>query len=145
MRLEQLPVAMETFGAKPEDPVETCKRLAAQADALVVIVAHRYGWVPSVAEGGDGKKSITWLEVEAAGDRPVFAFLVDPAADWNQPRESDQLADVGPGDALKVYAAVQALKEFKILLGRRVRDQFLRPTTCKPRSRSAWLHGLSNR
>ena len=58
-RLQQQSVGMETVGAEPRTPLETCLRRVKQADALVLIVAHRYGWVPSVGEGGDGKKSIT--------------------------------------------------------------------------------------
>src|SRR5262245_52002026 len=85
-RLEQRSVRMEVFGARPDDPVSECKALAAGADAVVVIVAHRYGWVPSVAQGGDGAKSITRLEVEAAlaAKRPVFTYLVDENHSWPQ-------------------------------------------------------------
>ncbi len=42
---------MEAFVAKPETPLKECVRLAAEADLLVVIVAHRYGWVPTTEEG----------------------------------------------------------------------------------------------
>lgn len=74
--LGQRAVRMEIFGARDGAPLEECQKLARGADALVVCVAYRYGWVPSQEEGGDGKKSITWYEVEAALDagRPVFAF-----------------------------------------------------------------------
>src|SRR6185369_14379597 len=66
LRLKQAPVAMETFGARPGDPLSVCQQLAQDADALIAIVAHRYGWIPSIDDGGDGNKSITWFEVEAA-------------------------------------------------------------------------------
>jgi hypothetical protein len=61
-------------------------RMAAEADAVVCIVAHRYGYVPPVELGGDGERSMTWLEVDAAkrAGKPVFAFLVDPKAPWTQ-------------------------------------------------------------
>jgi hypothetical protein len=54
------------------------------ADIVVVLVAYRYGWVPSVDEGGDGKTSITWLEVEHArsGSKPVLPYLVDEEFPW---------------------------------------------------------------
>ena len=45
----------------------------------MLIVAHRRGWVPGVAKGGDPDSSITALEV-AAADRlkiPVLAFFAD--------------------------------------------------------------------
>ena len=37
----------------------------AEADVLVLIVAHRYGWVPPDQEGGEDK-SITWLDLSSA-------------------------------------------------------------------------------
>jgi hypothetical protein len=119
---------METFGAKPDDSVTSCCRLAAEADALVAIVGHRYGWVPDATDGGDGVKSITWLEVQAAlaNERPVFAFLVDPAADWNHPKEQDQLLEPN-ADPVKVLSAVRGLQQFKTFLEKRVRDTFTTP------------------
>ena len=51
---------METFVAEPRSQLEVCRSKVAESDAVVVIVAHRYGWVPSVQEGGDGRKSVTW-------------------------------------------------------------------------------------
>src|ERR1700730_11164480 len=143
LRLEQLPVEMETFGAKPDDSVTTCCRLAAEADALVAIVGHRYGWVPDASEGGDGAKSITWLEVQAAlaNDRSVFAFLVDPAADWNRPKEQDQLLEPN-ADPVKVFNAVRGLQQFKTFLEKRVRDTFTTPDNLQAKvalSLSPWL------
>ena len=145
LRLEQLPVEMETFGAKPDDSVSTCRRLAAEADAVVVVVAHRYGWVPSAEQGGDGTKSITWLEAEAAlaHDRPVFAFLVDPKAEWSLPREQDQLLD-STVDPLKVAAAVKGLQQFKAFLETRIRDTFTTPDNLQAKvalSLAPWLNG----
>jgi hypothetical protein len=46
LRLEDLPIAMETFSALSGQPPGECMRMAAQADAMVCIVAHRYGYVP---------------------------------------------------------------------------------------------------
>jgi hypothetical protein len=143
LRLEQLPVAMETFGAKPDDSVTTCCRLAAEADALVAIVGHRYGWVPDTSEGGNGSKSITWLEVEAAlaNRRSVFAFLVDPTADWNRPKEQDQLLEPN-ADPVKVFGAVRGLQQFKTFLEKRVRDTFTTPDNLQAKvalSLSPWL------
>ena len=46
-RLDHAAVRMEKFGARPDAPVPECCRLAASADAVVVLVAHRYGWIPS--------------------------------------------------------------------------------------------------
>ncbi len=130
-RLQQQSVGMETFGAEPRTPVETCRRRVKQADALVVILAHRYGWVPSADDGGDGKKSITRLEVETALElgKPVFAFLVDPGHPWSGAREEHRLgAAATDDDALAVLAAVRELKGFKAFLDRKVtRDTFTTP------------------
>src|SRR4051794_8063577 len=79
-RMRQTSIAMETFGAKPIRPLQTCRKEVEDCDALIVIVGHRYGWIPSPKEGGDGKKSITWWEVQWAleAGKPVYAFLLDP-------------------------------------------------------------------
>jgi len=114
LRLQKLPVTMETFTAMPGEPASACRAKAAAADAVVVLVAHRYGCVPPPDLGGDGQRSITWLEVEAARDagKPVFAFLVDPQAPWHQAKEQDRLVNE-PEKAQEVFAAVQQLQEFR--------------------------------
>jgi hypothetical protein len=66
LRLDNLPIAMETFSALGGAPASEWMRMAAEADAVVCIVAHRYGYVPPVELGGDGERSITWLEVAHA-------------------------------------------------------------------------------
>src|SRR5262245_52107729 len=95
-RLDQTAVSMETFGARPSAPIETCRRKVLESDALVVIAGHRCGWIPDVDAGGDGEKSITRLEVEWAleAGRPVYAFVVDPKARWFEEKESDRLVQV---------------------------------------------------
>ena len=46
-------------------PLDECLKRVSKADVLVVIIAHRYGWVPP--EQGVGEyKGITWLECEEA-------------------------------------------------------------------------------
>jgi hypothetical protein len=66
LRLEGLPIAMETFSAQSGQPASECIGMAAEADAVVCILAHRYGYVPPRELGGDGERSITWQEVDAA-------------------------------------------------------------------------------
>jgi len=119
LRTGDLPVAMETFGALPNEPVEVCMSKVRQSNALVVMVAHRYGWVPGPGEGGDGFKSITWIEVETALNEgiPVFAFLVDMNYGWSQPKEQDLLLKAkGKEDVEKVVQNVKALKDFREFL-----------------------------
>lgn len=133
LRLGELPVAMETFGARPAEPVAVCQAHARDCDALVVVVAHRYGWQPTEAQGGDGTKSITRLEVEAAlaAGRPVFAFLVDPDHPWPHAKEQDLLAQAeGETAALGVFRKVQALNDFRAFLEGKaglVRELFTTP------------------
>ena len=121
-------VRMETFGARPESSLETCRKLASGADALVVLVAHRYGWVPTEQQGGDGKTSITWHEVQAAlaaspEPVPVFAYLIDESHPWSRLREETRLKQDGV-DVQEVVTAVQQLEAFKAELSRQARDTF---------------------
>jgi len=119
---------------------------ATECDALVAIVAHRYGWIPSVEEGGDGDKSITWIEIETAleAGKDVFAFLVDPDYHWPYSKESDGLnAAKDNAKALEIFHKVQKLKELKTLLNKRVRSNFTTPDNLASKvasSLSNWLN-----
>ena len=148
-----LPIGMEDFGALPNEPVEVCQDKARSCDALVVMVAHRYGWVPGPTEGGDGHKSITWLEVESAlkAGKPVFAFLVDPNYGWAQPKEQDLLTQVkSKEEAVEVFKKVKALQDFRSFLKRDAgltRDIFTSPedlATKVATSLSNWLRGRNS-
>jgi tetratricopeptide (TPR) repeat protein len=119
LRLGAIPVAMETFGAMPKEPAEACKIKVRESDALVVMLAHRYGWVPLKEEGGDDKKNITWIEVETAieNNMPVFAYLVDKNFGWTQPKEQDLLNNAkNEKEELAIVKNVRALNEFKSFL-----------------------------
>jgi len=121
-------------GDKP--PLAKCLEEVSKADVLMVIVAHRYGWVPPDQPSG-GVKSITWLECEhAANDkkRPkeVLAFLVDKGCDWpEQWREEYRLTvalregNATPELLAEVQRDVAGLKNFKQWLeGRGIRATF---------------------
>src|SRR5215471_3156356 len=57
------PEMMEYFVAEGKNaPLDACRMKVAEADVVVSIVAHRYGWVPDVTDG----KNITWVECEEA-------------------------------------------------------------------------------
>lgn len=96
-RMEQDSRGMESFGAMPGTPVDVCMREVDRADLVVLVVAHRYGWIPRKEEGGDGTSSITQLEFRRAvkpplgKPKPVLVFLVDPKAEWTGAREQDRL------------------------------------------------------
>ncbi|HEY3571928.1 MAG TPA: DUF4062 domain-containing protein [Thermoanaerobaculia bacterium] len=119
LRLHHLPIRMETFGALATAPLTACERQVRDSDAVVVLVAHRYGWVPTAEQGGREGKSITWLEVEAALDagRPIFAYLVEDAHPWIEDREQDRLLQPevleDPSKIDEVVRSVRELQRFK--------------------------------
>jgi hypothetical protein len=78
-RAGMIAAGMETFAASDRPSVDECKRRAADCDVLVGIAAYRYGWEPEGQEPGQ-KKSITWLEYEAAraAGRPCLMFQINP-------------------------------------------------------------------
>jgi hypothetical protein len=118
-RLRQTSIRMETFGAKPTQPFATCRDEVQKCDALIVIVGHRYGWVPPKDDGGDGVKSITWWEVQWALDanKPVYAFLIDPKAAWTEEREQDRLTSATTESMfVEIGRAVRHLHEFRSFL-----------------------------
>jgi hypothetical protein len=73
------PVMMEHFGARPGSTVAACLNEVSRCHLFILLVAFRRGWVPSVEQGGDGKRSITALELEHAERLriPVLTFLAD--------------------------------------------------------------------
>lgn len=132
-RLNNLPVGMEYFGANPNEPVDVCKGKVRESNALVVMLAHRYGWVPTKEEGGDGKKSITWIEMETALENnvPVFAFIVDEDYGWTQAKEQDAISKTTDANKIaEIVKNVQSLNEFKKFIDSKAgltRDKFTTP------------------
>jgi len=143
--LEQSIERMEVFVASHRSPFDECMRRVDDCDALVVLVAHRYGWIPSTDEGGDGERSITWHEVERAREngKPVFAFLVDESAPWTGPREQDRLTTADPSEFVAIGEAVKKLREFKAFLSTKlVHAKFSTPESAGARiatSLARWL------
>lgn len=134
LRLSNLPIRMETFDARPNMPVAECEQRVRDSDAVVVLVAHRYGFIPSAEQGGRDGKSITWLEVETAlnADKAVLAFVVDELYAWSAPKEQDLLAQADvladPARVQRVLAALGGLQQFKRwLAGRLVVGRFTTP------------------
>src|SRR5262249_14958486 len=83
-RLEWVALDHRDWGASGQPSVSGCKRRVRGCDILVVLVAHRYGWVPSKDDDGDDTTSITWLEVKTApaSALQVLPYLIDPDASW---------------------------------------------------------------
>ncbi len=131
-RLDNVKVIhQERMGARGRSTVEDCTRLARGSDIVVVIVAHRYGWVPSTEDGGDGVRSITWLEVDAAvaAHKPVLAFLVDYACPWTFRKEQDALVDGADSDVdlFRIRNSVRSLNDFRRRLEKYPRELFGEP------------------
>jgi HEAT repeat protein len=72
-------IAMETYTAGEERPVDRCRDDVRSADIYVGVLAWRYGFVPA-----GGHTSITELEYRAAGEAgiPRLIFVLDPDAPW---------------------------------------------------------------
>jgi WD40 repeat protein len=78
LEAQGLPVRMEDFPADPRRVVDLCRDKVRGCDLVLLLVAFRRGWVPRLDQGGDGEKSITAYEIEAADQAPpipVLAFL----------------------------------------------------------------------
>ena len=130
------PLMQDYFVTRGDNPpFEECLRKVSKADVLVVIVAHRYGWIPE-DPSNTGKKSITWLECERAVEtgKEVLAFVVDEQYAWPiDLREEYRLVTaVREGMAEVVVRDVQCrvsqLKAFKEWLRSRfIRAEFTSP------------------
>ena len=126
----------EYWSSERRPPLKVCLEQVEKADIVVVIVAHRYGWVPD-DQPGDDRKSITWLECEAAekSGKELLAFIVDENYDWpDELREEYQLSKVmGTDDATPelfktINENVKRLEAFKSWLCEGVRQEF---TNCE--------------
>jgi formylglycine-generating enzyme required for sulfatase activity len=98
------PVMMDYFAAQSEQPpYPACMAKVDPCDVVVVIVAHRYGWVPP-DQPGQKDRSITWLECDHALKKKhkaeVLVFVVDEKCNW--PLELDES-----------YRITTAIKEHK--------------------------------
>jgi hypothetical protein len=73
------PEMMEHFDAMPEPTVEACCGAVERCDLVLLLVAWSQGWVPSVEQGGNGRDSITALELAHARRKeiPVLVLLAN--------------------------------------------------------------------
>jgi formylglycine-generating enzyme required for sulfatase activity len=132
------PRMMEYFPASGHAPsLPACLEKVAEAEVVVVLVAHRYGWVPDAAENPE-KKSITWLECEHAWrvtKKEVLAFLVDPDYRWPaELREDYRLVKERkkPGIVEEVDRNEERLGQFKKELSRYFRGTFADAASVRP-------------
>ena len=91
-------IGMEQYIAEGSKPVDRCKADVRAADAYVIIVAWRYGYVPGRLATPADLRSITEIELVEAKDsgRPVLAFLLDPEAPW-PPNRVDAMGGMAGG------------------------------------------------
>ncbi len=83
------PEMMEHFDAMPEPTVVACCNAVEQCDLMLLLVAWRQGWVPTVEQGGNGRDSVTALELAHARRKqiPVLVLLANtswPGSLWEE-------------------------------------------------------------
>ncbi|MBC8448331.1 MAG: DUF4062 domain-containing protein [Chloroflexi bacterium] len=79
LRLNLQPIAMEFFGADPDEPKQVCADKIRDCGLFIGIYAHRYGFIPE-----DDEKSITEQEFDLAQelDKHCFCYIVDDNHPW---------------------------------------------------------------
>ncbi len=129
---------MEYFPASGHLPsLAACMEKVDEAEVVVALVAHRYGWVPDDPSNPD-HKSITWLECDRArhaNGKEVLAFLVDEKADWPaELREDYRLVTERkkPGIGDEVERNEKKLAEFKQELSGYFRASFTDAASVRP-------------
>jgi len=131
------PRMMEYFPARGDVPsLAACRELVGEAEVVVVLVAHRYGWVPD-DPSNPGAKSITWLECDHArvNGKQVLAFLVDPEYQWPKDKyESYRLVEERkkPGIVDEVERNEARLADFKKELSGCFRAKFTDAASVRP-------------
>ena len=63
----------EDFGARPETPQQACLQAVREADAVVLVLGHRYG---AVQQGGLSATHEEWQEAKRT-QKPVLVFVED--------------------------------------------------------------------
>src|SRR5581483_6489586 len=83
-RLEWIAIDHRDWAPDGRPSVGTCERKIKSCDIVVLMIAHRYGWVPPRDQGGDDETSITWMEYKWARElgKPVVPYIVDEKARW---------------------------------------------------------------
>lgn len=76
------PRMMENWDALPGQTISACLDMLSECQLMVLIIAFRQGWVPSAAEGGNGKDSITALELQYARDHKIPVLAMMASENW---------------------------------------------------------------
>ena len=95
------PVLLMEHHSVPGGPiVQSCRQLVWQCDVFVLIVGHRCGWVPSLAQGGNGVDSMTaiefatWIERvrQRGGFQPIIMFATGHRSHDDPSEDADSAA-----------------------------------------------------
>lgn len=83
-RMEWIAIDHRDWAPSGERSVRACKEKVAECSVLVLLVAHRYGWIPPSQKGGDDRTSITWMEYQWARDMkiPIVPFVAESEDGW---------------------------------------------------------------
>jgi Domain of unknown function (DUF4062) len=76
------PEMMEHFDAMPEPTVEVCRAAVERCDLMLLLVAWRQGWVPTAEQGGNGRDSITALELAHARGKKIPVLVLHANKSW---------------------------------------------------------------
>jgi hypothetical protein len=135
LKAEFTPNMMEDWSPNSRPSVEECRRRVEASDLVIVLVAHRYGWIPERPDNLE-RKSITWLECDCARAQgiDVLPFVVDEKAAW--PRDLiDDVAlaavavnpDATAEDLARARVPVARLKALKAELSQGIVEFFTTP------------------
>ena len=128
LKVNILPVMCEDFAASDhQPPLEQCLARVKETDVLIVLSAHRYGWIPPDQTTGSPAKSITWLECEQAKKESleVLPFLIGHDDSWPAEKKEDYRLNIAlkngtltPELMSDVMNSVAGLKKFHQWLGK---------------------------
>lgn len=116
-RIGLRPINMADFGSQPGGAHGVSLSEVGKADIYILIVAHRYGYVP------DGMQfSVTHEEYKEAVrlKLPCLVYMLDPEFPWDSHL-------IEQDDPTASYSATQKLAEFKRLISKEVRSFFTTP------------------
>ena len=86
------PEMMEHFDAMTEPTVEACRAAVAGSDLVLLIVAMRQGWVPTAEQGGNGRDSVTALELDHARKLNIPVLILMASKSWPGDQWEDEQA-----------------------------------------------------
>ena len=105
-RMEWIAIDHRDWAPTGERSVRACKEKVAECSVLVLLVAHRDGWIPPSQKGGDDRTSITWMEYQwaCAMNIPVVPFVAQSEEGWPE-RLVERLSNATIEPALNAFKA----------------------------------------